>query len=276
MTFSQEQIESWMALGVEYALLVLYAVIIWLIGSRVARFASERTRSALQMGGNVNPSVVGFAASAVKWLILAVVGIAILQLFGVDATSLVAVLGAATLAVGLALQGTLANFAAGVMLLIFRPFKVGDYVEVAGHSGTVKKIDIFITELATVDNVQIIIPNSEAWSTSIVNYSAHDRRRVDLTIGIGYDSSIEEAIATIRKVIDADPRVSGEPAPFVKVTNLGDSAVDVTLRVWCQAADYWDLKFDLTRNAKEALETAGVSIPYPHMEVVQKSAAPVS
>lgn len=270
-SISEAQIQEWIAVVIEYGLRVIYALVIWLIGSRVASWAGGRVDHALTKTKRVENTIAGFASSIVHWLVLIVVVIAILQLFGINATSLVAVLGAATLAIGLALQSTLSNFAAGVMLLIFRPFKEGDYVEVAGHAGTVKNIDLFITELATVDNVQITIPNNEAWSTSIVNYSAHDRRRLDMTIGVGYEVKIDQAISVIRNLIDADPRASGEPAPFVKATNLGDSAVDITLRVWCQASDYWDLKFDLTQKIKEAFDEAGVSIPYPHIEVVQKT-----
>ncbi len=267
---SPEQIDQWTQYAIQIGLNIVYALIIWIVGSAVAAWASRRTRQAALRGVKGDEALAGFLSSIAKWLVLAVTVIGILQVFGFDATSLVAVLGAATLAVGLALQGTLANFAAGVMLLIFRPFNVGHYVKIAGHEGTVASIQIFLTELTTVDNVQITIPNSEVWGTSIVNYSAHDRRRLDMTIGIDYGADIETAIASVRAQIDADQRALSDPEPFIKVTNLGDSAVDVTLRVWCKADDYWDLKFALTRRIKEALDTAGVSIPYPHIEVVQK------
>ncbi len=273
MSFGAEQLQDWTNLALRLGLYVIYALVIWFVGRFVARWASARLKTYLLKSENADRALINFATSALRWLIMAVALIAILQLMGVNATSLVAILGAATLAVGLALQGTLANFAAGVMLLLFRPFNLGNYVEVAGHSGTVQKIDIFITELATVDNVQIIIPNKEVWTSAIVNYSAHDRRRVDLTIGIDYGADIEKAISTVRNLIAADPRASAEPEPFVKVTNLGDSAVDVTLRVWCQAADYWDLKFDITRKIKDAFNAAGITIPFPHLEVIQKSPA---
>lgn len=268
-----DQISKYTDIALHYAFLIAAAIVIWIVGSRVASWVSKRAQSAVLSSTQGDEAVAGFAQSLVRWLALAIVAIAILNLFGIEATSLVAILGAATLAVGLALQGTMANFASGVMLLIFRPFKIGHFVEVAGHSGTVKKIALFATELATADNVQIIIPNSEAWSTSIVNYSAHDRRRVDIVFGVDYGADMDVAIQTIKNVIDADPRASHEPAPFVKVTNLGDSSVDITMRVWCQAADYWDLKFELTKRAKESLDKAGISIPYPHMEVIQKPAS---
>ncbi len=270
---SPESIAKYTDLAINYAFLVGAAIVIWIVGSAIFAWFARRVRSATLRSTQGDEGVAGFVQSLVRWLGTAVIAIAILNLFGIKATSLVAILGAATLAVGLALQGTMSNFASGVMLLIFRPFKVGDYVEAAGHTGSVRKIQLFATELATVDNVQIVIPNSQAWSTSIVNYSAHDRRRLDLVVGVDYGANMDHAIQTIRTVIDADPRASHEPAPFVKVTNLGDSSVDITLRVWCQATDYWDFKFDLTKRIKESLDAVGISIPYPHMEVVQKSVA---
>lgn len=277
-SLTEAQIREWTALLVEYSvkygLTILYAVAIWLIGTAIARRASRAIRESAMRTGRIDEAVAGFLESIVRWLFLAIVIIAILQLFGISSSSLVAVLGAATLAVGLALQGTLSNFAAGVMLVVFKPFRIGDFVEVGGHGGSVRKIDLFTTELATTDNVQIIIPNSEVWSSSIKNYSAHDRRRVDLTIGIDYSADTDKALSLVRQIIDADSRASGDPEPFVKVTNLGDSSVDVTVRVWCQAADYWDLKFDLTRRVKDAFDKAGISIPYPHIELVQKAPSP--
>lgn len=274
---SGEQVVGWAdtitQFAVQYGLLLVYALAILLVARWVAKRARAAVRAKILKNPGLDAAIADFLSSIVHWVVLLIAGIAVLQLFGIDSTSLVAVLGAASLAVGLALQGTLSNFAAGVMLLIFRPFGIGDYVDVSGHSGTVKKIDIFVTELATVDNVQIIIPNSEVWSKAIVNYSAYDRRRVDLTIGIDYGASHEEAVEIIKSLVAKDPRVSGEPETFVKVTNLGDSSVDITVRAWCQAPDYWDVKFDLTKGIKNALDGAGISIPYPHIEVVRKDAA---
>ena len=266
-----EQIVEWTNFAIRVGLSLIYGFAIWVVGAGISSWASRRMRSAVQRGVPNDKALAGFLSGVVRWLVLAVTAIAILQLFGIDATSLVAVLGAATLAIGLALQSTLSNFAAGVMLLLFRPFKIGDEVQIAGHKGRVRNIQVFMTELATVDNIQIVIPNSEAWATSIINYSAHDRRRIDMTIGIDYNADIEQALTAIRTLMDADPRTHSEPAPFAKVTSLGDSSVDVTLRVWCQADDYWDLKFDLTRNIKERFDASGIAIPYPHIEVVQKA-----
>jgi len=195
LNLTPDQIAEWTDLAIRIGLNVVYALVIWFIAGIVAGWASRRVRQATLRGAANDQALAGFLSSIVRWLVLAVAVIAILQLFGIDATSLVAVLGAATLAVGLALQNTLANFAAGVMLLIFRPFRIDQYVEIAGHEGTVKAIDIFTTELATVDNVQIIIPNGDVWGTSIVNYSAHDRRRLDITTGIDYGADIGPAHA---------------------------------------------------------------------------------
>ena len=210
-----------------------------------------------------------FAGSLAKYAVVAATIIAVLARFGVETTSFVAVIGAAGLAIGLALQGTLSNVAAGVMLMIFRPFKLEQYIEAAGHAGTVKEINLFTTELATPDNVQIIVPNSAIWSGSIMNYSHHETRRVDLVFGVGYGSNLKTAEATIRKIIEADERVLEDPEPFCKVTALNDSSVDFTVRVWCEADDYWGVKFDLTRAVKDALDKAKVDIPFPTRTIVQ-------
>ena len=204
-----------------------------------------------------------FLASLAKYAILAIAIVFVLSRFGIQTTSLVALLGAAGLAIGLALQGTLSNLAAGVMLLGFRPFKIGDYVEVGGHSGTVKAITLFTTEIATSDNIQITIPNGDIWASSIRNYSYYDRRRCDIVIGVSYDTNLKKAEAALRKVINADDRTLQDPEPFVKVTNLGDSSVDFTLRVWAMSSDYGALKSALLWGIKEELEAQGIDIPYP-------------
>jgi small conductance mechanosensitive channel len=191
--------------------------------------------------------------------------------FGIQATSLVAVLGAASLAIGLALQGTLSNLAAGFMLILFRPFKVGQYIDAGGTAGTVKEINLFVTELATPDNVQIIVPNAKIWGSIITNYSFHPTRRVDLTFGIDYGDDADKAMEVIRTVATADERVHAEPGPWMRVTNLGDSSVDIGVRLWCNASDYWELKFAMTRAVKEAFDKAGISIPYPHSVEIQKA-----
>jgi len=187
----------------------------------------------------------------------------VLGRFGIQTTSLAALIGAAGLAVGLALQGTLSNVAAGVMLVAFRPFKVGDFIEAAGTSGTVRAVTLFTTELTSADNVLIIVPNGDIWSSAITNYSYFETRRCDLVFGVSYDTDLRKAEQAILKCIRADDRAHPAPEPFVKVSNLGDSSVDFTVRVWCDAADYWGLKFDLTRAVKEAFDKAGIEIPFP-------------
>lgn len=210
-----------------------------------------------------------FAGSVVRYAIIAITVIAVLARFGVQTASLVAMLGAAGLAIGLALQGTLSNVAAGVMLMIFRPFRLGQYIEAGGHAGTVKEVGLFTTELATPDNVQIIVPNAAIWSGSIVNYSHHDTRRVDLVFGVSYDSDLKTAERALRGLIEAEDRILEDPAPFLAVTALNDSSVDFTMRVWCASGDYWGVKFDLTRKAKDALDEAGVDIPFPTTTVIR-------
>ena len=248
------------------ALLVL--IVGWIISGWVSGMARRRINKTPQ----IDPTLGNFVASTIKWIILAIVLVAIMGIFGIEATSLVAILGAASLAVGLALQGTLSDLAAGVMLVIFRPYKLGQFVNIGGTSGTVKDLTLFTTELATGDNVQIIIPNGKAWGTVITNFSANPTRRVDLTFGIDYADDAGKAMAIILRQADADGRVLSDPEPWVRVTNLGDSSVDLTARVWVAATDYWEVKFALTRAVKEAFDAEGVSIPYPHQVLVQPTA----
>jgi len=211
----------------------------------------------------MDETVSGFLASLAKYAIMIVTIIAVLGQFGVEATSLVAIVGAAGLAIGLALQGTLSNVAAGVMLLIFRPFKVGQFVDIGGHAGTVKGITLFVTELDTGDNVRIIIPNSAVWGSSIKNFSFNETRRVDLVFGIGYGDDIDKAMQVIKATIEGDDRSMNSPEPVIAVTSLGDSSVDILVRVWCKAGDYWGLNWSLLKNTKEAFDKEGISIPYP-------------
>lgn len=217
---------------------------------------------------HIDETLFSFLGAMARYAILALAGIFILAQFGVQTTSLVALIGAAGLAIGLALQGTLSNIAAGVMLIVFRPFKVGDFVDVNGGSGTVKEINLFTTELATVDNLQLIIPNKDVFGSAITNYSHHDQRRVDLIFGVGYGANLKAAEAAIRGEIDKDDRILRDPEPFVKVGNLGDSSVDFYTRVWVDRADYFGVKCDLQRSVKEALDKAGVEIPFPTRTIV--------
>ncbi len=250
----------------------LKALIFLVIGYIIASWVSRSIRRRVLKNPQLDDTLGSFFASIAKWLILAVVIIAILQLFGFQATSLVAVLGAATLAIGLALQGTLADIAAGVMLIVFRPFKLGQYIDIGGTAGTVKDLNLFITELVTPDNVQIVMPNGKVWGSIITNYSAHDTRRVDVTFGIDYGDDADKAMAIIVKWATADSRVMGDPEPWVRVVNLNDSSVDLGVRIWCKASDYWELKFAMLQGVKEAFDKNGISIPYPHQVEIRRDA----
>jgi len=245
---------------------ILKAILFLVVGLFVAKMGRTAARRALRRG-EIDETLVPFLSNMVYYLLLAGVLIGVLGVFGIPTASFVAVLGAAGLAVGLALQGTLSNFAAGVMLLIFRPFKVGDFIEAAGVSGSVKEIGIFATTMHTGDNVRITVSNSAVYGSTIKNFSANDTRRNDIVIGIGYDDDIAKAISTIQSILAADSRVLKDPEPLVAVTELGDSSVNIVVRPWCEKGDYWPLRFDLLRSFKEQLEAAGCSIPYPQTDV---------
>jgi small conductance mechanosensitive channel len=249
----------------------LGALVVLIIGLQVSGWLAGIVRKQALKHEEIDDTLGNFFASLVRWGVNAAVFIAALQVFGVQATSLVAILGALTLAIGLSLQGALGNIASGVMIMIFRPYKLGDYVTTAGASGTVKDINLFQTVLATPDNVKIMVPNAQAIDGTIENYSGYPQRRVDVTFGIDYDNDMDKAISVIRQIIDADQRILNSPAePFVKVVNLGDSSVDIASRSWVNAEDYWDVKFEITKKVKEAFDANGISIPYPHTAIVQK------
>src|SRR6056297_2183486 len=257
-----------------YAPLVISAVkalVVLIIGWMIAGIIGGVIRRKVTANPRIDDTLGNFVASIVKWAILLVVLIAVLGIFGIEATSLVAVLGAATLAIGLALQGTLSDLAAGFMLILFRPYKLGQYVDIGGTSGTVVDLNLFFTELSTPDNVQIILPNGQAWGAVITNYSHHSTRRCDLSFGIDYGDDADRALAIILDLARADGRVHADPEPWARVVNLGDSSVDIAVRLWCDAADYWDLKFAMTKAVKEAFDAGGISIPYPHQVNVEKA-----
>src|SRR5690554_1614521 len=221
------------------------AIIILIGGTWLASRSRAWTIRALGGVPTLDDMLKGFFGSIVRYLVLTFTLLAVLAKFGVQTASLIAVLGAAGLAVGLALQGTLANVAAGVMLLIIRPFRAGHYVEVGGIAGTVKSLSLFTTELSTPDNIQIIVPNSDIWGQAIKNYTFHPTRRLDITFGISYGDSIGKAMGIIKAEIAADARCLAEPEPFTGVLNLGESSVDVVMRVWVANSEYWNVRFDL-------------------------------
>ena len=247
----------------EYGLDVVAAIVILIVGVWIAGRVEAVIKKALGRAKRVDAMLVSFFASAGRYLVLIFVGVAVLGRFGIETTPLIAVLGAAGLAIGLALQGTLSNVAAGVMLLIFRPFKVGDFIEGGGHAGTVKTLNLFFTELATPDNIQIVVPNSDVWGTSIRNFSTHAERRVDFLIGVSYDTDLDQAMAALNDVIAAEPRIKSDPEPMVAVSELGDSSVNFVVRVWTQNADYFPVRFDMTKAIKEKLDAEKIDIPFP-------------
>ena len=255
-----------------WGLRVIGALVLFIVGMMVCKAARRSLRKALEKS-NLDNTLVPFISSLVYYLLLTFLILAVLSLFGIQTTSFIAVLGAAGLAVGLALQGTLSNFAAGVMLLIFRPFKIGDYIEAGGTAGTVQEIAIFSTTLHSPDNVRITVPNSGIYGSTVKNYSYNETRRNDMSFGISYDDDISKAVDVIQRALNADDRVLQDPAPVIAVGELADSSVNLLVRPWCKGADYWALRWDLTRKIKEDLEAAGCSIPYPQQDVYMHQAS---
>jgi small conductance mechanosensitive channel len=267
MDASTEQlIESTLTLVSAWGLQVVGAIAVLIVGRWVAGLLRRAVTRGLE-SARIDPTLVPFVAGIAYYLALAVVLIAVLGLFGLETTSLVAVLGAVGLAVGLALQGTLSNFSSGVMLLVFRPFAKGDFVGVAGVMGSVQQVGIFTTTLSTPDNVRIVVPNSSIYGAIISNYSANDTRRNDLVFSVSYGDDLGDVEDTIRRVLEADSRVLKDPEPVVAVAELADSSVNFAVRPWCRRDDYWPLRFDLTRRIKEELESSGCSIPFPQRDL---------
>ena len=258
--------EGLLPLIIAWGLKALLALAMLIGGWILARLV-RRSLQRLFKRTDFDETLEVFATSLVYYVLLIFVFVLVLGTFGVEMTSFIAFLAAGGFAVGLAMQGTLSNFSAGVMLLIFRPFKVGDFVEVGGVSGTVVEIGIFNAELNTSDNIRIVVPNSGIYGEVVKNYSVNGTRRNDLTIGISYGDDIGQAIEVIGRVLEQDPRVFSDPAPLVAVRDLGDSAVNLVVRVWSKRSDYFSLRCDLHRELKEQLEAAGCSLPYPQHDV---------
>lgn len=248
---------------------VLGAIVILLLGWMISSWLQTRVENLGRRNKHLDEMLFEFLASIVRYVVLGFTVLFVLNTFGVKTTSVVAVIGAAGLAIGLALQGTLSNVAAGVMLILFRPIKIGDFVVIAGEMGTVKQINLNYTVLADLSNVQVIVPNSEVWGNVITNYSVNQTRRAEWTFGVGYGANLKTAEEIIRSTIMGDERAKTDPEPFIQVTNLGDSSVDFLVRVWCSADDYFAFKADMTRKVKEALDEGGVDIPFPTRTIVQ-------
>ncbi|MGJ8626238.1 MAG: mechanosensitive ion channel family protein [Sulfitobacter sp.] len=248
---------------------IMGAVAILLVGWIVSAWLQRRVQNLGKKHKHLDEMLFDFLASIVRYVVLGFTILFVLNTFGIQTTSIVAVIGAAGLAIGLALQGTLSNVAAGVMLIMFRPIKIGDFVDIGGEMGTVKQINLNFTELADLSNVQVIVPNSKVWGNVITNYSVNKTRRAEWTFGVGYGANLKAAEEIIRETIMADARAHTAPDPFIQVTNLGDSSVDFLVRVWCDAGDYFAFKADMTRQVKEALDAGGVDIPFPTRTIYQ-------
>jgi len=242
------------------------ALAIFIIGKMIVNTLTS-VLSKILSKSKMDDILVNFIVSILRTILLLFVVIAALDRLGVDTTSLIALLGAAGLAVGLALQSSLQNFASGVMLIIFRPFKAGDFVEVAGTAGVVETISIFSSTMRTGDNREIIIPNGSIYGGTITNFSARDTRRIDMTFGIGYDDDIKKAKELLEAIVTADERVLPEPKTVIAVSELANSSVNFVVRPWVKTGDYWAVKWDLTEQVKLQFDQAGISIPYPQMDV---------
>lgn len=252
--------------GVNVALALATLIVGYMIASAVKKAVMRMS----ERNPRIDRTLASFFASMVRYAILVVVFIAVLSRFGVETTSLVAAIGAAAFAVGLALQGTLGNVAAGVMLVFFRPYSLGDFVEVGGVSGTVADINLFMTELNTPDNRTIIVPNGQAWGNVITNYSIKPTRRVDITFGISYNDDIDKAMDVIRAHYNADERVLKDPEFFLGVIAHNSSSIDIVTRAWVNTPDYWPVYFSAMKGIKEAFDANGIEIPYPHQVEIQK------
>ncbi len=267
-------LEKWIDKGydliIDFGPKVLAAIAIWIIGSWVIKILLKGVTKAMNKK-DYDESLKKFLLNLINWVLKIVLIITILGTVGVETTSFAALLASVGLAIGLALQGSLGNFAGGVLIMIFKPIKIGDLIEAQGELGVVKEIEIFTTKLTGLSNREIIIPNGSLSNGNIINYSTEGTRRVDLTIGVSYDADIKQTKDVLMNVLTSHAKVLKDPAPTVNVSELADSSVNFAVRPWCKTEHYWDVYFDITENVKEALDTAGIEIPYPHQVEIRKS-----
>ena len=249
-----------------YGFKVIAAVLILIIGRWIAKVIRRVTGKVLARR-NVDPMITSFLENLVYIGLLVFIIIAALAQLGIQTTAFIAVIGAAGLAIGLALQGSLSNFAAGFLILTFRPFKAGDYVEAGGVAGSIDKIQVFTTQLTTPDNKTVIVPNSRIMADTITNYSTLDKRRVDMAFGVSYGDNIDTVRSVIKDVLDRDGRILDDPAPMIVVSSLGDSSVNFTVRAWVKTPDYWGVFFDTIETVKKRFDEEGISIPFPQQDV---------
>lgn len=261
--------ENLISFLVNYGPKLIGAILAWIIGSWIIKFLVKGLQSLFKRSG-FEPSLRSFLVSLTKVLLKILLIISVLGMIGVEMTSFIAILGAAGLAVGMAMSGTLQNFAGGVMLLIFKPFKVGDLIESQGYTGTVKEIQIFVTIILTPENKTVFLPNGAVANGEITNYATEGTIRVDLDFGIGYGESIEAAKKVLYEVVNQHDKVLNNPPPFVGVNSLGDSAVNLAVRPYASPQDYWTVYFDIYEKGKNALDKAGIEIPFPQRVVHQK------
>lgn len=267
MDFNFSQLaESLIFYVTEYGLRIIVALVIFIIGRIIAKAVASGTKKVM-LKASVDETLASFLKNIIYYILLAAVVIAALGQAGINVTSFLAVLGAAGLAVGLALKDSLSNFAAGVMLILLKFFKKGDYVTAGGQSGTVTAINIFNTVLTTPDNKVITVPNSAILGGTITNVTANDTRRVDLVFGIGYGDDLLKAKKTLERIVSEEPRVLAEPAPVIEVSELADSSVNFVVRPWCKTSDYWGVFFALTEKVKLVFDQEGISIPFPQQDV---------
>jgi len=264
--FVEEHSETIINMILLYGPQLVLAIVVLVVGFWIIKRVIGLMDRALTKK-DVEPTLKSFLDSLLSVILKALLLISVASMVGIQTTSFIAVLGAAGLAIGLALQGSLSNFAGGVLLLLFKPYKIGDVIETQGHTGTVNSIQIFTTVLKTPDNKTIIIPNGPVANGSIVNYSTEATRRCDMVFGIGYDDDIDKAKGILQGLIDADSRVLKDPAYALLLSELADSSVNFTLRLWVNAADYWGVYFDMQESVKKAFDAQGVSIPYPQQDV---------
>ena len=257
------RLQEWFAL---YGLKAIAAIIIFVVGRWIAQALRNLTERMMKKK-DVEPTVISFVGNLLYVTLLVFIVIAAINQLGVQTTSFIAVIGAAGLAIGLALQGSLANFAAGFLLIIFRPFKVGDYIEGAGVAGVVEEIQVFVTQLKTPDNKTVIIPNAKLTGDNIINYSVKEKRRVDLVFGVSYDADLLKVRHVLENVLSKDSRVLAEPAPTIAVLELADSSVNFAVRPWVKTADYWDVYFSVTETVKRSFDAEGIAIPFPQRDV---------
>ncbi|AOW17388.1 mechanosensitive ion channel protein [Polaribacter vadi] len=253
-----------------YAPKVITALLILFIGLYAIKIIIKSSRKLMQKRG-VDITLQKFLGNLIGWILKVLLFITVISQLGVATTSFAAIIAAAGLAIGLALQGSLGNFAGGVLIMIFKPIKIGDFIEAQGESGTVKEIEIFTTKLNTPDNKEVIIPNGALSNGNIVNYSTEATRRVDFTFGVGYDSDIRKTKEIIFNVINNHPLILKEPATAVNLSELADSSINFFTRAWVKKEDYWTVKFDVIEQTKEALDAAGIDIPYPHRVNINKT-----